>query len=326
VYDAGFPGPEAFQDQMDDIPGWAWVGFCITLLVLLTIDLYSHRGQHQRSRRKDVMWSVLWISTGLSFTFFVWALMGRDAAEEYLAAYLIEESLSLDNLFVFLLVFQTLRIPLENQRKALLWGIVGALVFRGIFIFVGVAAMARWQWIQYVFGALLFIAALRAVREPKDEAVESRLVKWLSRHLPMSTDRESPRLLVRENGKLLVTPLLVAIVGLELSDILFAIDSVPAALSVTRREFLVYSSNAFAILGLRSLYVVLIASLEKVRYLHYGLAAVLAFAAFKMVTHDWIPVPPLLSVAIIVAILAITTAVSLRLAPAERPQDAAGKR
>jgi tellurite resistance protein TerC len=310
---------------MDDIPGWAWVGFCITLLVLLTIDLYSHRGQHQRSRRKDVMWSVLWITTGLSFTFFVWALMGRDAAEEYLAAYLIEESLSLDNLFVFLLVFQTLRIPLENQRKALLWGIIGALVFRGIFIFVGVAAMARWQWIQYVFGALLFVAALRAVREPKDEAVESRLVKWLSRHLPMSTDRESPRLLVRENGKLLVTPLLVAIVGLELSDILFAIDSVPAALSVTRREFLVYSSNAFAILGLRSLYVVLIASLEKVRYLHYGLAAVLAFAAFKMVTHDWIPVPPLLSVAIIVAILAITTVVSLRLAPAGQPRDAGGR-
>jgi tellurite resistance protein TerC len=311
---------------MDDIPAWAWIGFAVTLSVLLTIDLYSHRGQHQRSRRKDVMWSVLWISTGLSFTFFVWALMGRDAAEEYLAAYLIEESLSLDNLFVFLLVFQTLRIPLENQRKALLWGIVGALVFRAIFIFVGVAAMARWQWIQYVFGALLFVAALRAVREPKDEAVESRLVKWLSRHLPMSTDRETSRLLVRENGKLLVTPLLVAIVGLELSDILFAIDSVPAALSVTRREFLVYSSNAFAILGLRSLYVVLIASLEKVRYLHYGLAAVLAFAAFKMVTHDWIPVPPLLSVTIIVAILATTTVVSLRRSSGGQTTDTSEKR
>jgi tellurite resistance protein TerC len=311
---------------MDDIPAWAWIGFAVTLSVLLTIDLYSHRGQHQRSRRKDVMWSVLWISTGLSFTFFVWALMGRDAAEEYLAAYLIEESLSLDNLFVFLLVFQTLRIPLENQRKALLWGIVGALVFRAIFIFVGVAAMARWQWIQYVFGTLLFVAALRAVREPKDEAVESRLVKWLSLHLPMSTDRETSRLLVRENGKLLVTPLLVAIVGLELSDILFAIDSVPAALSVTRREFLVYSSNAFAILGLRSLYVVLIASLEKVRYLHYGLAAVLAFAAFKMVTHDWIPVPPLLSVTIIVAILATTTVVSLRRSSGGQTTDTSEKR
>jgi tellurite resistance protein TerC len=186
--------------------------------------------------------------------------------------------------------------------------------------------MARWQWIQYVFGALLFVAALRAVREPKDEAVESRLVKWLSLHLPMSTDRETSRLLVRENGKLLVTPLLVAIVGLELSDILFAIDSVPAALSVTRREFLVYSSNAFAILGLRSLYVVLIASLEKVRYLHYGLAAVLAFAAFKMVTHDWIPVPPLLSVTIIVAILATTTVISLRRSSGGQTTDTSEKR
>jgi tellurite resistance protein TerC len=306
---------------MDDIPGWAWTGFVLTLLVLLTIDLYSHRGQHQRSRRQDVIWSVLWISTGLAFTFFVWALMGRDAAEEYLAAYLIEESLSLDNLFVFLLVFQTLHIPLENQRRALFWGIVGALVFRAIFIFLGVAALARWEWIQYLFGALLFIAALRAVREPKEAAVESRLVGWLSRHFPMTDDVNSPRLLVRENGALLMTPLLVAIVALELSDILFAIDSVPAALSVTRREFLVYSSNAFAILGLRSLYVVLIASLERVRYLHYGLAAVLAFAAFKLLTNDWLPVPPLLSVAIIVAILAGSIAVSLRLAPEGRPRD-----
>jgi tellurite resistance protein TerC len=306
---------------MDHIPGWAWTGFALTLLVLLTIDLHSHRGQHQRSRRQDVIWSVLWISTGLAFTFFVWALMGRDAAEEYLAAYLIEESLSLDNLFVFLLVFQTLNIPLENQRRALFWGIVGALVFRAIFIFLGVAALARWEWIQYLFGALLFIAALRAVREPKEAAVESRLVGWLLRHLPMTDDVNSPRLLVRENGALLMTPLLVAIVALELSDILFAIDSVPAALSVTRREFLVYSSNAFAILGLRSLYVVLIASLERVRYLHYGLAAVLAFAAFKLLTNDWLPVPPLLSVAIIVAILAGTIAVSLRLAPEGRPRD-----
>jgi tellurite resistance protein TerC len=237
--------------------------------------------------------------------------MGRDAAEEYLAAYLIEESLSLDNLFVFLLVFQTLHIPLENQRRALFWGIIGALVFRAIFIFLGVAALARWEWIQYLFGALLLIAALRAAREPKEAAVESLLVGWLSRHLPMTNDVNSPRLFVRESGALLMTPLLVAIVALELSDILFAIDSVPAALSVTRREFLVYSSNAFAILGLRSLYVVLIASLERVRYLHYGLAAVLAFAAFKLLTDDWLPVPPLLSVAIIVAILAGTIAVSL---------------
>jgi tellurite resistance protein TerC len=303
---------------MDEIPEWAWIGFAVTLVVLLAVDLYSHRGQHQRSRRQDVKWSAVWISVGLGFTFFVWALMGRDAAEEYLAAYLIEESLSLDNLFVFLLIFQTLRIPQENQRRALLWGIGGALIFRAIFIFVGVAAMERWQWIQYLFGALLFIAAYRALRVPQDEVVESRLVGWLARRLPMSSDTTSPRLFVRENGQLLITPLLVAIIGLELSDILFAIDSVPAALSVTRREFLVYSSNAFAILGLRSLYVVLIASLEKVRYLHYGLAAVLAFAGFKLVTHDWVPVPPLVSVAIIVAILATTIAISLRSAPVDR--------
>lgn len=301
--------------MMNEVPQWAWLGFGATLFILLAIDLYTHRGAHQRSRRQDVKWSITWISVGLGFTFFVWALMGPDAAQEYLAAYLIEESLSLDNLFVFLLIFQTLQIPLENQRRALLWGIFGALVFRGIFIFLGVAAMERWEWITYLFGALLFFAAWRALREPQEEVVENQLVNWLARHLPMSKDRTSPKLFIRENGKLLITPLLVAIIGLELSDILFAIDSVPAALSVTRREFLVYSSNAFAILGLRSLYVVLVASLEKVRYLHYGLAAVLAFAGFKLVTHDWIQVPPMLSVGIIVSILVTTIVISLRLAP-----------
>lgn len=306
---------------MDEIPAWAWIGFVVTLGVLLTIDLYSHRGQLRRSRKQDVIWSVLWISTGLSFTFFVWALMGPDAAQEYLAAYLIEESLSLDNLFVFLLIFHTLQIPFGNQRRALLWGIVGALVFRAVFIFLGVATLERWQWIQYVFGALLLIAALRALRAPKEEVVENRLVLWLARHLPMSSDRTSPKLFVRENGKLLMTPLLVAIIGLELSDIVFAIDSVPAALSVTRREFLVYSSNAFAILGLRSLYVVLIASLEKVRYLHYGVAAVLAFAAFKLVTHEWIPVAPMVSVGIIVVILTTTVLVSVYAVRKDKPAD-----
>lgn len=301
--------------MMNGVPQWAWFGFGVTLFVLLAIDLYTHRGAHSRSRRQDVLWSTVWISVGLGFSFFVWALMGADAAQEYLAAYLIEESLSLDNLFVFLLIFQTLQIPLENQRRALLWGIFGALVFRGIFIFLGVAAMERWEWITYLFGALLFFAAWRALREPQEEVVENQLVEWLARHLPMSKDRNCAKLFVRENGRLLITPLLVAIIGLELSDILFAIDSVPAALSVTRREFLVYSSNAFAILGLRSLYVVLVASLEKVRYLHYGLAAVLAFAGFKLVTHDWIHVPPMLSVGIIVTILLTTIVISLRLAP-----------
>ena len=307
---------------MNDIPQWAWIGFGATLFILLAIDLFSHRGAHSRSRRQDILWSAVWISVGLGFSFFVWALMGADAAQEYLAAYLIEESLSLDNLFVFLLIFQTLQIPLENQRRALLWGIFGALVFRGIFIFLGVAAMERWDWITYLFGALLFFAAWRALREPQEEVVENQLVNWLGRHLPVSNDRTSPHLFIRENGRLLITPLLVAIIGLELSDILFAIDSVPAALSVTRREFLVYSSNAFAILGLRSLYVVLVASLEKVRYLHYGLAAVLAFAGFKLVTHDFFQVPPMLSVGIIVTILATTIVISLRLAPdGRKPND-----
>lgn len=311
---------------MNDVPQWAWIVFASTLSILLAIDMYSHRGAHQRTRKADVLWSALWISVGLGFSIFVWSVMGGDAAQEYLAAYLIEESLSLDNLFVFLLIFKTLQIPLENQRRALLWGILGALVFRAVFIFLGVAAMERWQWITYLFGALLFFAAWRALREPQEEVVENQLVTWLARHLPMSMDRRSAHLFVRENGRLLITPLLVAIIGLELSDILFAIDSVPAALSVTRREFLVYSSNAFAILGLRSLYVVMVASLEKVRYLHYGLAAVLAFAGFKLVTHGFVYVAPLLSVGIIATILTSTVVISLYLAPNGQPRNSVEER
>jgi tellurite resistance protein TerC len=309
----------------DNIPGWAWIGFGITLFVLLAIDLFTHRGGAHRSRRNDVIWSIVWVGVGFSFTFFIWALMGTDSANEYLAAWLIEKSLSLDNLFVFLLIFQTLHIPLENQRRALLWGIIGALVFRAIFIFLGVAAIERWDWIKYLFGALLFFAALRSLREPPQDVVENRLVTWLARHLPVSKDNTSTHLFVRENGRMLVTPLLVAIIGLEFSDILFAIDSVPAALSVTRKEFLVYSSNAFAILGLRSLYVVLVASLEKVRYLHIGLAAVLSFAGFKLITHDWIPVPPLLSVGIIVTILTITIVASVRHAARDHAPESTGE-
>lgn len=309
----------------DNIPGWAWAGFGITLCLLLFVDFFTHRGGLHRSRRSDIIWSIIWVGVGFSFTFFVWGLMGQDAANEYLAAWLIEKSLSLDNLFVFLLIFQTLQIPLENQRRALLWGILGALLFRAIFIFLGVAAIQRWEWITYLFGALLFFAALRSLREPPHEVVENRLVLWLSRRLPVSNDHKTSRLLVRDNGRLLMTPLLVAIIGLEFSDILFAIDSVPAALSVTRIEFLVYSSNAFAILGLRSLYVVLVASLEKIRYLHIGLAAVLAFAGFKLVTHEWIQVPPLLSVGIIVGVLAVTIVASLKLAPPGRASENAQK-
>lgn len=301
---------------MEPTPIWAWSAFGGILAGLLALDLFLHRGQRETSRRAAVVWSVVWIAAGLAFAGFVYAVAGPDRAVEYVAAYAIEKSLSLDNLFVFLVVFKSLQIPKENQRRGLSWGILGALAFRAAFIFLGAAAIQRWSWIAYVFGALLLVAAWRAFLGVPKEEDESRLVGFLSRHLRVSARERSDRFVVREEGRLVATPLLVAVLALELTDVLFAIDSVPAALAVSRDIFVVYSSNAFAILGLRSLYLVMAHTIAELRYLHYGLAGVLAFAAFKLIVAEWVHVPPLLSVGIIAAMIAAAVWASLRARPA----------
>jgi tellurite resistance protein TerC len=294
-------------------PLWAWVVFSVVLLALLAVDLFVHRGHRADSRRSAVVWTVIWIATGLGFGGFVWCMWGSQAALDYVAAYLIEKSLSLDNLFVFLLIFGSLRVPENVQRTALSWGVFGALVFRALFVGVGVVALSRFAWVSYVFGGILLIAAWRAAREdPLCHTGESRLVGWLSRHLPVTPRYHDTRFFVRENGIFVVTPLLLAVIALELTDIMFAIDSVPAAFSVTRDPFLVYSSNAFAILGLRALYIVLAKTIAHLRYLHYGLAAVLAFAGLKMLLEEWVHIPALASIAIIFACIGIAVWVSVR--------------
>jgi len=280
---------------------------------MLTIDIFVHRGEKAESRSRAILWTFIWVAAGLGFNVFVWVERGGRAGQEYLASYLLEKSLSLDNLFVFLIVFKTLRIPVEHQRKALSWGIFGALVFRAIFIFLGAAALERWYWVEYVFAVLLLYAAWHAYREDPASEEESKLAEWLARHLPISRDTEHAHFIVREAGKFRVTPLMVAVIGLELTDIMFAVDSVPAAFSVTHDPFIVYSSNMFAILGLRSLYIAMSAFLGHLRYLHYGLAAVLTFAAVKMlIPETWFEFSPMVSVGIIVACIGIAVLASLR--------------
>lgn len=286
-----------------DVPQWAWVSFAVVFAALLAIDLYAHRGERADSRKTAILWSVVWIVAGLLFAVFVWFQWGRAAAVDYVGAYLIEKSLSVDNLFVFLVIFQMLRIPKEHQRTVLSWGIFGALVLRGVFIFLGVAAIDRYHWVVYVFGGLLLWAAWRTFREDPADQTENRAVRWLSLHLPVTLKIHGRRFLVRENGRWVATPLLLAVLGLELTDVIFAIDSVPAAFSITRETFLVYTSNAFAILGLRALYMVLATSLGELRYLHYGLSAILAFAAVKLMIAEWVEIPAWLSILLIVAAL-----------------------
>jgi tellurite resistance protein TerC len=293
---------------------WEWITFAVVIAVLLSIDIFVHRGEHADSRRRAIMWTIVWVCAGLAFNVYVWIThpRGAEAGQEFLAAYLMEESLSIDNLFVFLIIFRTLRIPKEHQRKALSWGVFGALLFRGVFIFLGAEAMERWHWVEYIFAILLLYAAWHAYREDPAEEEESKLVDWLAHHMPVSRHTKHAQFFTREGGRLRVTPLLVAVIGLELTDVMFAIDSVPAAFSVTSDRFIVYTSNVFAILGLRSLFIALSAALAHLRYLHYGLAAVLSFAALKMLTSNWVHVPPLVSVAIILSCIGAAIWASIR--------------
>ena len=298
--------------SQEQVPLWAWLAFGAALVAFLAVDLILHRGSRMRSRSAAITWTAIWVSVGLLFAFVVWAVLGGRHASEYLAAYLIEKSLSVDNLFVFLVVFRTLGIPHDSQRRVLSWGLLGALVFRLVFIFVGVAAIERFHWVVYGFAAVLLWAAWRMLREDLTEKKESRAARWLAEHLPMTRELHGQAFFALEAGRRVATPLFVALVAVELIDIVFAVDSVPAALAISQNQFIVYSSNALAILGLRSLYILLDNLISELRYLHYGLAAVLAFAALKLASSQWFHIPALLSVGIIVACIGAAVWPSVR--------------
>jgi tellurite resistance protein TerC len=296
------------------VPVWAWALLAAIVCVSISIDLFAHRGDHVDSRRRALAWSAGWIALALGFNVFVAYRFGVDAGEQFLAAYLLEKSLSVDNLFVFLLVFSALRIPVTEQRRVLTWGIAGAILTRGVLIFVGAAAVQRWHSLLWVFGAILIIAAVKLLREAQpasQPASGSRLLRWLERHVPWTPQLDGHHFVTRRKGRLVATPLLLALIAIELTDIVFAIDSVPAAFAVTEEPFLIYSSNLFAILGLRALYIVLAGALAELRYLRYGLAAVLAFAGGKLLLGSWLKVPPLASVGVIAACIGVAVAASV---------------
>lgn len=299
----------------------AWLAFAFVFAISLGVDIVAHRGDRRDSRRTAVIWSAVWVTVGIGFGLALWPLYGSKPARDYVGAYLLEKSLSLDNLLVFYVVFGTLDIPEEHHRKPLTWGIVGALGLRALFIFLGVTAIEAFHWVVYIFGGLLLLAAWRTYREDPGDKQQNKAVKWLSGHLPLARHTHGGNFFARENGALVATPLLIAMLGLELSDIVFAIDSVPAAFSVTRQPFILYSSNAFAILGLRALYMVLATSLGQLRYLHYGLAAVLSFAAIKLMIAEWIEIPTEASIGVIAAALGISIWASLH--DRRRPRETA---
>jgi TerC family integral membrane protein len=291
------------------VPAWAWALLAVLLVVLVSIDLFAHRGDRPDSRRGALVWSVVWIVVALAFGGFVALYFGAAAGEQFVAAYLLEKSLSIDNLFLFLVIFGALGIPPSEQRRVLTWGILGALVTRGLFIAAGVAVMHSWHEVTYVFGGILVITALKMLRPSKEG--DNKALLWLERHLPWTRERHGHRFFVKSAGKWLATPLLLALLAIEATDVVFAIDSIPAALAITDEPFLVYSSNVFAVLGLRALYIVLANAIGDLRYLRFGLSAVLAFAGAKMIAAPWITVPPLLSIAVIAVCIGVSIVASV---------------
>jgi tellurite resistance protein TerC len=304
-----------------NVSPWAWALFAILLLSAVAFDLgflrRSGREQAELSVRAAVIRSAAWISLALLFGLVVTALYGRDAGVTYLTAYLLEESLSVDNIFVFVLIFSELRIPPPLQRGVLLWGVLGALVSRGLLIGLGIFALSRIHWIVYPFAALIIFAAVRLLwgRQKQRDVVTaacSVCSTWVARLIPITPQFHGSRFLVRQGGRLLATPLFVALIIVETTDIVFALDSVPAALAVTRDPFLIYTSNIFAMLGLRSLYFVLAGAVERFRYIRIGLAAILIFFGARLLLSDIIEFPNYVSLGVIAVALALSVIASIK--------------
>jgi tellurite resistance protein TerC len=297
---------------MPTTPMSHWVGFHVFILVLLAIELiYVRRQPPGKIRATSIAATTLWVGAALLFSIFILRTMGGESATQYLAGYAIEEALSIDNLFVFLLLFRLFNIAEPNQPKVLFWGVLGAIVMRGAFIAAGIGLLARFEWISYLFAAILLFASIRLVlpADKKDPNHTPSWIKWLSKVHPVSLRQD--HFFVIEDGRRMLTVLFLALIAIEITDLVFALDSIPAVLSITRQPFIAYTSNIMAVMGLRSLYFLLIGMLATLRFLHYGLAAILAFAAIKMLGAHYFEVGPLTSLAIILTLLAITVVLSL---------------
>ncbi len=291
-----------------------WIGFNLFILALLALDLgVFHRRSHAVSLKEAGIWSAVWVGISLAFCAALYAFRGAEPAVQFLTGYLIEKSLSVDNIFVFALIFGYFAVPAAHQHRVLYWGILGALVLRAAFIFAGSALLAQFHWVIYLFGAFLILTGIRMALHRDEEMHPERnpVLRLARRLLPVTSDYRGDRLFVREGGRRLATPLFLVLLLIESTDLLFAVDSIPAIFAVTQDPFIVYTSNVFAILGLRSLYFVLAGVIGKFHYLKLGLSSVLVFVGGKMTLADFYKIPSLVSLAVIAALLAAAVAASL---------------
>ena len=298
-----------------DVPPWLWGAFLAGMAALLLLDLFVlHREAHEISLREATVTSLAWVALGLGFTGVVGALLGGSAAAQYATGYVIEKSLSVDNVFVWAVIFEYFATPARFQHRVLFWGIFGALVLRAIFIFAGVALLDRLEWLLFVLGALLMFTAWRVATHESGEIHPERnpVLRLLRRFVPVTADYHGQHLFAREGRRLLATPLFVTLVMVEATDVVFAVDSVPAILAVSRDPFIVFTSNALAILGLRALYFVLAGAKSRLVHLNKGLGVILFFVGAKMIVSHWYHVPTPISLAVITIVLGITVWTSLR--------------
>lgn len=292
----------------------AWIVFNVVVLVMLALDLgVFNRKSHIVRVREALLWSAMWIGLAMLFNIGIYFYLGHEAGTQFLAGFLIEKSLSVDNLFVFLLIFNYFRVPAHYQHKVLFWGIFGALVMRGIFIFAGIALIQKFHWLLYLMGAFLIFTGIKLLFN-KDEEIhpeKNPLLRLFRRLVPVTENYEGDRFFIKRGLKRYATPLFMVLLVIETTDVIFAVDSVPAVLSISLDPFIVYSSNVFAILGLRALYFALSGLMMMFHYLHYGLSAILVFVGLKMIVADYFQFPIYVALGFIVLTLMLSILASV---------------
>jgi tellurite resistance protein TerC len=288
---------------------WAWVGFHAFVFAMLALDLgVFHKDSHDVGIKESLTWSAVWVALALVFAGGVYTFMGQDLGVQFLTGYLVEKTLSVDNIFVIIMVFAAFQIPSKYQHRVLFWGILGALVFRAIFIFAGVALLEKFHWMIYLFGGILIFTGIKMLF-PKKEDIDlekSWTLRIIGSIIPLTKKLHGQKFFTKENGKRVATPLFAALIMVEITDLIFAVDSIPAILAISRDPFIVYTSNVFAILGLRSLFFAVHGIMGFFHYINYGLAAVLVFVGTKMMLVDKFKIDPRLSLVVIIFFIGLS--------------------
>jgi tellurite resistance protein TerC len=296
-----------------------WIGFHVVAGALLLIDLSGLRHNPCTSLRKSLIWAVAWVSFAAALALLLLHSFGRDLAAQFTSAYLLEQTLSVDNLFLFFIIFRSFRVPADHQHRVLTWGVLGAIAMRAAFLLGGLKLLAHFHFVSYIFGAIVLISGILLLRAHHDEGSMPGWLRWLLGHLPVAPTTDSDRFFVRTSAGLRLAPLFIVLVAIELTDVAFALDSIPAVLSISQHAFVVYTSNILAVLSLRSLFPAVVSALRRFHLLHYGVSVILIFVGLKMLLSSRIEISPTQSLIVIAGILVVSVALSLLIPKAPAP-------